>query len=151
MDLYFTLVVDDCHPSQIQTFFTLRTVLTIIKQMFIDDSCVQCLLTFVNTEQPCDKHLCSGWDNFSCFRLGLGDISFLHRYRDFAGCDLDIADIAILAIMKKSMKPSNNSGTTQRTAMADRIFKSLAKNMKRNIYIKVVTLKISVFIRDHMI
>ena len=34
-------------------------------------------------------------------KLGLGDISFLHRYRDFAGCDMYIAEIAISAIIKK--------------------------------------------------
>ena len=38
-------------------------------------------------------------------------------------------DIAILAIMKKCLKPSNNSGTTQRTEMADPIFKSISHNM----------------------
>ena len=81
--------------------------------------------------------------------LGLGDISLLHRYCNFAVCDMHIADIAILAIIDKSIKPSHNSETIQRTEMADPIFKSLPQNMNRGILTKIVTLQIKSLL--HMI
>ena len=63
---------------------------------------------------------------------------------------MHIADIAILAIMKKAMKPSHNSKTIQPTEMADPIFFSLPQNIHRGIKTKFVTLKI-IDIMVHMI
>ena len=63
---------------------------------------------------------------------------------------MHIADIAILAIMKKAMKPSHNSKTIQPTEMADPIFFSLPQNIHRGIKTKFVTLQI-IDIMVHMI
>ena len=54
-----------------------------------------------------------------------------------------IADIAILAIIDKSIKPIHNSETIQRTETADPLLESLPQNMNSGILIKLVTLKIS--------
>ena len=90
-----------------------------------------------------NKTLSLSLSSITQFTVGLGDISFLHRYRDIAGCDMHIAEIAILAIIKKGMKPNHNSQTIQRTEMADPIFFSLSQNMDRGITTKSVTLQIS--------
>ena len=81
--------------------------------------CCQTIVIFLN------------W-SFSSIVVGLGDISFLHRYRNFTRCDMHIAVIAILVIMKKCVKTGINSQTIQLTDMADPIFESLPHKMNKH-------------------
>ena len=56
---------------------------------------------------------------------------------------MHIAEVAIFAIMKKSIKPSNKSQTIQPTKMADPILESLPRLMNKRIKTKFVTLQIN--------